>query len=36
MAADRGEAQDGIQKVHKLFCEGYTDAVRDDLSKYLL
>src|ERR1700722_5828953 len=28
-------AQDAIQKVHKLLCEGYTDVVDADLSKYL-
>src|SRR6059058_1161802 len=28
-------AQDAIQKVHKLVCEGYTDVVDADLSKYL-
>jgi RNA-directed DNA polymerase len=28
-------AQDAIQKVHKLHCEGYTDVVDADLSKYL-
>jgi len=27
-------AQDAIQKVHKLICEGYTDVVDADLSKY--
>ena len=27
-------AQDAIQKVHKLLCEGYTDVVDADLSKY--
>jgi len=27
-------AQDAIQKVHKLVCEGYTDVVDADLSKY--
>src|SRR6204780_984702 len=27
-------AQDAIQEVHKLFCEGYTDVVDADLSKY--
>jgi RNA-directed DNA polymerase len=28
-------AQDAIRKVHKLVCEGYTDVVDADLSKYL-
>jgi RNA-directed DNA polymerase len=28
-------AQDAIRKVHKLICEGYTDVVDADLSKYL-
>jgi RNA-directed DNA polymerase len=28
-------AQDAIRKVHKLACEGYTDVVDADLSKYL-
>ena len=28
-------AQDAIQKVHTLLCEGYTDVVDADLSKYL-
>jgi RNA-directed DNA polymerase len=28
-------AQEAIQKVHKLLCEGYTDVVDADLSKYL-
>jgi len=28
-------AQDAIRKVHKLLCEGYTDVVDADLSKYL-
>src|SRR5712671_615572 len=28
-------AQDDIQKVHKLLCEGYADVVDADLSKYL-
>jgi RNA-directed DNA polymerase len=28
-------AQGAIQKVHKLLCEGYTDVVDADLSKYL-
>jgi RNA-directed DNA polymerase len=28
-------AQDAIQRVHKLLCEGYTDVVDADLSKYL-
>src|SRR3954447_19482902 len=27
-------AQDAIQKVHKLLCEGYADVVDADLSKY--
>ena len=27
-------AHDAIQKVHKLLCEGYTDVVDADLSKY--
>ena len=27
-------AQDAIRKVHKLVCEGYTDVVDADLSKY--
>src|SRR5260370_3875115 len=27
-------AQDAIRKVHKLICEGYTDVVDADLSKY--
>ncbi len=27
-------AQDAIQKVHELLCEGYTDVVDADLSKY--
>jgi RNA-directed DNA polymerase len=27
-------AQDAIQKVHTLLCEGYTDVVDADLSKY--
>ena len=27
-------AQEAIQKVHKLLCEGYTDVVDADLSKY--
>ncbi|PYV79675.1 MAG: hypothetical protein DMG93_20410, partial [Acidobacteria bacterium] len=27
-------AQGAIQKVHKLVCEGYTDVVDADLSKY--
>src|ERR1700687_268452 len=27
-------AQDALQKVHKLLCEGYTDVVDADLSKY--
>ena len=27
-------AQDAIRKVHKLFCEGYTEVVDADLSKY--
>jgi RNA-directed DNA polymerase len=27
-------AQDAIRKVHKLLCEGYTDVVDADLSKY--
>src|SRR5258708_8625997 len=27
-------AQDAIQKVHKLLCEGYADVVHADLSKY--
>jgi RNA-directed DNA polymerase len=30
----RRSAQDAIQKVHKLLCEGYTDVVDADLSKY--
>lgn len=30
----RRSAQDAIQKVHKLVCEGYTDIVDADLSKY--
>ena len=33
MATDRS-AHDAIQKVHKLLCEGYTDVVDADLSKY--
>ena len=28
-------AQDAIREVHKLVCEGYTDIVDADLSKYL-
>ena len=28
-------ALDAVQKVHKLLCEGYTDVVDADLSKYL-
>jgi RNA-directed DNA polymerase len=28
-------AQGAIRKVHKLICEGYTDVVDADLSKYL-
>jgi RNA-directed DNA polymerase len=28
-------AQDAIRKVHKLICQGYTDVVDADLSKYL-
>jgi len=28
-------ARGAIQKVHKLLCEGYTDVVDADLSKYL-
>ncbi len=28
-------AQEAIQKVHKLLCEGYADVVDADLSKYL-
>ena len=28
-------AQDGIQKVHRLLCAGYTEIVDADLSKYL-
>ena len=28
-------AQDAIRKVHELLCEGYTDVVDADLSKYL-
>jgi len=28
-------AQDAIQRVHELLCEGYTDVVDADLSKYL-
>ena len=28
-------AQDAIKKVHKLLCEGFTDVVDADLSKYL-
>jgi RNA-directed DNA polymerase len=30
----RRSAQDAIQRVHKLICEGYTDVVDADLSKY--
>jgi hypothetical protein len=30
----RRSAQGAIQKVHKLVCEGYTDVVDADLSKY--
>ena len=30
----RRSAHDAIQKVHKLLCEGYTDVVDADLSKY--
>ena len=30
----RRSAQDGIQKVHKLLCAGYTEIVDADLSKY--
>src|SRR5215471_13699308 len=30
----RRSAQDAIRKVHKLLCEGYTDVVDADLSKY--
>lgn len=30
----RRSAQDAIRKVHKLICEGYTDVVDADLSKY--
>jgi len=30
----RRSAHDAIQKVHKLICEGYTDVVDADLSKY--
>lgn len=30
----RRSAQDGIQKVHKLLCAGYTEVVDADLSKY--
>ncbi len=30
----RRSAQDAIQEVHKLLCEGYTDVVDADLSKY--
>jgi RNA-directed DNA polymerase len=29
-------AQDAIRKVHKLICEGYTDVVDADLSKYFV
>jgi RNA-directed DNA polymerase len=28
-------AQDAIRKVHKLLCDGYTEVVDADLSKYL-
>ena len=36
MVTDRKRsAQDAIRKVHKLICEGYTDVVDADLSKYL-
>ena len=28
-------AQDAVREVHKLICEGYTDVVDADLSKYL-
>jgi RNA-directed DNA polymerase len=28
-------AQDAIREVHELLCEGYTDVVDADLSKYL-
>ena len=31
----RRSAQDAIQEVHKLLCEGYTDVGDADLSKYL-
>lgn len=30
----RRSAQDAVQRVHKLLCEGYTDVVDADLSKY--
>ena len=31
----RRSAQDAIREVHELLCEGYTDVVDADLSKYL-
>jgi hypothetical protein len=34
-AIHQGDAQDAVREVHKLICEGYTDVVDADLSKYL-